>query len=111
MDKQQFTIKGKRDLTLFRMNGTYMCYDSIGLEYYSIDKIGAEILYCISKRMKLDQIIEVLQEQYEVDTETCRTAIIDFLESSPLLPIFYHNLIQNDLYLEMKPFKVPGAKP
>lgn len=105
MDKQQFQIKGKRDLTLFLMNGSYVCYDSVNLEYYSIDEVGAEILYCISKKMTLEHTIRVLQEQYEVDTETCKVAIIDFLETSPILPIIYHNLIQNEMYLELKPFR------
>lgn len=99
-----FVIKGKKDLIFKKDQGDFWVYDPIALEYYKIDEIGAEILYCISKNFNLEQIIEVLIEQYDVSVKECQEAILQFLENNPLQYVIYTNLIQSGLYLYLSPF-------
>lgn len=102
--KNHFTIKGKRDFVVDKIDDEFIGYDRLDLEYYSFDDIGAEILYCISKNFSLDKIIEVIQEEYDVTYDDCKKAIVHFLEETPILHIIYANLIKSDIYLYLKPF-------
>ena len=103
--KNHFTIKGKRDFVVDKIDDEFIGYDRLDLEYYSFDDIGAEILYCISKNFSLDKIIEVIQEDYDVTYDDCKKAIVHFLEETPILHIIYANLIKLDIYLYLKPFR------
>ena len=103
--KNHFTIKGKRDFVVDKIDDEFIGYDRLVLEYYSFDDIGAEILYCISKNFSLDKIIEVIQEEYDVSYDDCKKAIVHFLEETPILHIIYANLIKSDIYLYLKPFR------
>ncbi|EMB70098.1 PqqD family protein [Streptococcus mutans] len=103
--KNHFTIKGKRDFVVDKIDDEFIGYDRLDLEYYSFDDIGAEILYCISKNFSLDKIIEVIQEEYDVSYDDCKKAIVLFLEETPILHIIYANLIKSDIYLYLKPFR------
>src|SRR5574337_1021376 len=89
-----FKIKGKRDMVFTKTPEGYVTYDSISLEYYVLNEIGAEIMYCISKNFNLNQIVLVFQDIYDVSDEECREAIIDYLEVIPFQYIIYANLIQ-----------------
>lgn len=100
----KFVINGKKDIYVEKLNDSYLLYDPIALEYYNIDEIGAEILYCLSQNLSLSRIVQTLQESYEVDYEECKNAVLEFLETIPIHYIIYHNLIQTDIYLELPPF-------
>lgn len=104
MPTDLFTIKGKKDLIFKKDNDDFWVYDPIALEYYVLDDISAEIMYCISKRFSIDKIIDVLMEEYEIEYNECKQAIIDFLNENPLQYIFYTNLIQSGIYLYLFPF-------
>ena len=60
--KEHFIIKGKRDFIVDKVADEYIGYDRLDLEYYAFDEIGAEILYCISKNLSLEKIVELLQQ-------------------------------------------------
>ena len=100
--KEHFIIKGKRDFIVDKVADEYIGYDRLYLEY---DEIGAEILYCISKNLSLEKIVELLQQDYEVSNEDCKQSIVSFLEETPILHIIYANLVKSDLYLHLKPFR------
>ena len=99
--KEHFVIKGKRDFIVNKVENEYR----LDLEYYSFDEIGAEILYCISKNFSLDNIVELLQQNYDVSAAECKQAIISFLEETPILHIIYANLVKSDIYLQLIPFR------
>jgi len=103
--KKYFIIRGKRDLIIRKIKDYYVTFDPIDLQYYKFDEVAAEILYCISKKMKLEKIVQYICDIYEVDTVTCRKAIIDFCEETPIQHLIYSNLILSGIYLEMEPFK------
>ncbi|WP_261021882.1 PqqD family peptide modification chaperone [Streptococcus mitis] len=103
--KEHFVIKGKRDFIVDKVADEYIGYDRLDLEYYAFDEIGAEILYCISKNLSLEKIVELLQQDYEVSNEDCKQSIVSFLEETPILHIIYANLVKSDFYLHLKPFR------
>ncbi len=109
MDKELFCIRGKKDLIFRKDHKNFYVYDPIALEYYKIDEIGAEILYCISKNFSLDKIIMVLTDEYDVEYEECKKEVISYVEHNPLQYIFYTNLIQSGLYLHLSPFSKHGG--
>ena len=101
----EFIIHGKKDIYFSKSETGYMTFNPIDLEYFNFDEIGSEILYCISKNFNLEQIVQSLQEEYEVNTLDCKNIILEFLEELPIKKLIYHNLIQSDIYLYMSPFK------
>ncbi|GEB28237.1 Uncharacterised protein [Enterococcus casseliflavus] len=104
MEKKQFKIKGKKDLFFKRDGDSFTVFDPVFLEYYGVDIVGAEILYCLSKNFTLNQIAACLVEEYDIDTELCKASIIDFLNNVPIKDLIYPNLILTDIYLELEPF-------
>lgn len=104
MKKKQFKIKGKKDLFFYRNGDSYTVFDPVFLEYYGVDIIGAEILYCLSKNFTLNQIVDCLVEEYDIDNEFCKETVIDFLDNVPIKELIYPNLILTDIYLELEPF-------
>lgn len=105
MDKKLFYIEGKKRLTLLREQNFYICFDPIKLEYFHINVTGAYILYLVSKKCKLDTIFNIFIDEYKIEKNECREIVLSFLDNFPLKNIIYHNLIDNDIYLELPPFK------
>ncbi|MFC2086797.1 lasso peptide biosynthesis PqqD family chaperone [Bacteroidota bacterium] len=48
-------------------------------EYFGIDKIGSRIWDMIEKKIKIKELIENLQEEFEVDQPTCEHDVFEFL--------------------------------
>ncbi|MBO0475264.1 hypothetical protein IGL98_003240 [Enterococcus sp. DIV0840] len=102
---KNFYIDGKKKLYFEKdeeMN--FLTFDPIRLSYFEVSNIGAEILYCISKKMKLEHIVELITEEYEISKEGCISEVIEFLNYIPIQDIIYTNLIQSDVYLYLEPF-------
>ncbi|WP_422678740.1 PqqD family protein [Carnobacterium maltaromaticum] len=75
------------------------------LEYFNVNETGAYILYLVSKKCKLDTVVNIFIDQYQIEKKECREIILSFLDDFPLKNIIYHNLIDKDIYLELPPFK------
>lgn len=105
MLKKSFYIDGMKKI-LFDLtdNNAFIFFDPIRLTYFEIDNLGGEILYSISKKMKLSQIVELVTEEYDISKLECRKKIIKFLNDFPIQDIIYTNLIQSDIYLYLDPF-------
>lgn len=48
-------------------------------EYFMMNEVGSRIWEIISKPINVKDIIETLRSEYEVDEETCKCTVIDFL--------------------------------
>ena len=48
-------------------------------EYFMMNDVGSRIWEIISKPINVKDIIETLRSEYEVDEETCKCTVIDFL--------------------------------
>ena len=48
-------------------------------EYFMMNEVGSRIWEIISKPINVKNIIETLRSEYEVDEETCKFTVIDFL--------------------------------
>lgn len=103
---KSFILKGKRDLIFTKERDEfYDVFDPLDLTDYKVDEIAAEILYCVSKNFNLDKMVQLLTEEYDISGKECEEDVIDFLENCPLQSIFYTNLMQSGIYLQLSPFK------
>ena len=48
-------------------------------QYFMMNEVGSRIWEIISKPINVKNIIETLRSEYEVDEETCKCTVIDFL--------------------------------
>lgn len=48
-------------------------------QYFMMNEVGSRIWEIISKPINVKDIIETLRSEYEVDEETCKCTVIDFL--------------------------------
>ena len=48
-------------------------------EYFMMNEVGSRIWEIISKPINVKDIIETLRSEYEVDEETCKDTVIEFL--------------------------------
>lgn len=48
--------------------------------YYDTDAVGAEVWRRIASPVTIEEICASMQEQYEVDRETCQADVLAFLE-------------------------------
>lgn len=49
-------------------------------EYFMMNEVGSRIWDIIDKPIKVNKLIEILLEEYEVKYEECEEAVIGFLE-------------------------------
>lgn len=48
--------------------------------YYGLDQIGGRIWNLIQKPIRLDDILQILIEEYEIEYEQCNEDVLAFLE-------------------------------
>ncbi len=48
--------------------------------YYGLNEIGSEIWRALKDERELSEVLTLLLEKYEVDSETCRIDLIDVVE-------------------------------
>lgn len=48
-------------------------------EYFMMNEVGSRIWEIITEPMNVKGIIDALRSEYEVDEETCKDTVIDFL--------------------------------
>ena len=48
-------------------------------QYFMMNEVGSRIWEIISEPINVKDIIETLRSEYEVDEETCKCTVIDFL--------------------------------
>ncbi|HAD96306.1 MAG TPA: lasso peptide biosynthesis PqqD family chaperone [Cryomorphaceae bacterium] len=48
--------------------------------YYGINQVGSSIWHLLHEPMQLESIYAALQEEYEIDPETCEREVLVFLE-------------------------------
>lgn len=47
--------------------------------YFGLGTVGSEIWNAIEKPRRVDELCAVLQQEFEVDADTCRREVLDFL--------------------------------
>lgn len=48
-------------------------------EYFMMNEVGSRIWEIVERNISVKSIIEVLQSEYEVDEETCKETVVEFL--------------------------------
>lgn len=49
-------------------------------KYYGLDETGSRIWRIIENPIKVSEIIETLQKEYDVDADTCKNDVFELLE-------------------------------
>jgi hypothetical protein len=102
---KDFHINGKKRIQVKKIEeDLFIVFDSIDLNYYNINQVGADILYYLSKNRSLNQMIDLLVNEYEVERDECKESIIEFFEYFPLQNIVYSLLVATNIYLSLSPF-------
>jgi hypothetical protein len=47
--------------------------------YFGLGTVGSEIWHAIEQPRRVDEICATLSQQFEIDAETCRREVLDFL--------------------------------
>lgn len=87
-----FRIKGIKTLILRREKDKYITFNPIKLEYYTINEIGAEILYLISKNKSKEYIVKYFVDKYGISDEIFERDMLAFINSFGALDIIENNL-------------------
>lgn len=89
-----FIIEGSKKLIFRREEMIYICFDPDALEFYEINESGACILFLISKELMYVQIVEILQDWFEIEKREAEEYIKGFMEIFPMKHIIMSNLIK-----------------
>jgi len=49
-------------------------------EYYGLDKIASRIWELLNEKIEIESLIQQLLEEYEIDYETCKNDVLEFLD-------------------------------
>ncbi|GIQ69782.1 lasso peptide biosynthesis PqqD family chaperone [Xylanibacillus composti] len=49
-------------------------------KYYNLGTVGGRIWELIASPVQVQHLIEQLMEEYEIDVDTCRTQVLEFLQ-------------------------------
>lgn len=82
----------KKDITTVDFDGELALMDVNKGVYYYMDSIGSEIWGILQTITTTDEIVQQLILQYDIDEETCRNHVLNFIEE----------LIDRDLVLILK---------
>lgn len=82
----------KKDITTVDFDGELALMDVNKGVYYYMDSIGSGIWEILKKPTTTDEIVQQSILQYDIDEETCRNHVLDFIEE----------LIERDLVLILK---------
>ncbi|WP_432403870.1 hypothetical protein [Wukongibacter sp. M2B1] len=93
MISNYFTIEGKRKVLVRKENEHYISFDPINLDFYRINETAAEILYLVSVKKDLSEIIDYFINEYGLGRSYTKEMIKDFFENFPLKNLIFTNLI------------------
>lgn len=90
--KDVFRIKGVRTLILRKEKDKYITFNPIKLEYYTINEIGAEILYLVSQNRTKESIIRYFVDKYLISSIIFEKDMMAFINSFGALDVIKNNL-------------------
>lgn len=81
--EDKFVIHGNNTLIFRREGNKYITFDPVGLEYYDLNLIGAEICYCIAQGKLVSEILDILAKEYNVDKKILKEEVYNFILTFP----------------------------
>jgi hypothetical protein len=91
-DIDVFTINGTKMLTFRKETEFFISYDPTELEAYTLNEIGAEIMWLISNKTHYNDIIKYFISNYGINKEEFECDLFDFINKYRC-----RNLIEQDL--------------
>ncbi len=73
-------IQRRGDLLSSEMDGETVMLDMVSGYYFSMDSVGGRIWQLLENTQTVAQLCETLQQEYEVDAETCAREVVEFLQ-------------------------------
>lgn len=77
--KSDITIQRRTDLLFNKIDGEVIMLSIENGEYYGMDKVGSRIWDLIEKKIKLEDLILILMDDFEVTKEQCYFDTLTFL--------------------------------
>ena len=68
------------DVLFSNIDGEVIILSQQEESYLSLDPTGSRIWHLLADTLTLDQLVDLLTEEYEVSAEECRADVQDFLE-------------------------------
>ena len=62
------------------MDGETVMMSLENSEYYGLNEIGTRIWELTEKKISVKNLIKILMDEYDVDENTCRTDVLEFLK-------------------------------
>jgi len=93
--KDSFILNCKKRLIFRKEFVGYVAFDPVGLEFYTLNEIAAEIMYLVSEGLNYYQIFEYYSENYDIQEDEFKETLQVFFQSSPFLDLLYPELIKN----------------
>lgn len=84
-----FIIRGIKDI-IFRKEDKeeeskqWVTFDPGALEFYTLNTVGAEIFYCISKNLSIKETFNCFKEKYDISSKEFKEIYSEFLEENVL---------------------------
>lgn len=98
--KDVFYIEGEKKLIFRKEKNEYITFNPINLEFYSINFIGAEILYLIALGKKYNEIIDYFVNKYKINEYEFKEDLRNFINNFGCKEIIKKNLIELGIYLD-----------
>lgn len=73
-------IRRNPEMLSSNMDGETVMMSIENGEYYGLNEIGTRIWELTADRISVKELIEKLMDEYEVDEETCKTDVFEFLD-------------------------------
>ena len=90
-----FILDCKKSLIFRKEYKGYVVFDPIGLEFYIMNEIAAEIMYLLSEGLRYEQMFSHYADMYGIEEGDFKELLRDFFVASPFFILVYPNLIKN----------------
>lgn len=96
-DINYFVLEGSKPIIFKKENSEFILFDAYDLEFYKMNKTGAEIMYLISQNVKYDEIKEFFIKKYNLEEEYFNKFFKKFIDNFQLKRTIYCNLLKLDI--------------
>jgi len=93
--KDVFVLDCKKPLIFRKEYKGYVVFDPMGLEFYVMNDIAAEIMYLLSEDLGYEQMFLLYNKRYGVSEYDFSETLRDFFATSPFFALIYPNLMKS----------------
>lgn len=76
-----FLVEGEKTLIFRKEGDKYITFDPERLEFFKLNRVGAEIMYYISKRLSLKEMVTNFEQEYKIPPHIAEKDINNFISN------------------------------